>query len=145
MLCYKITARKVLTERETLTPLIQEAVLRRFYPVKGVGYYPVAIIWRSIIFQGSLLQGLASDLMSGLSARSGYYEGYIRGLRRFYYGPDVCNLQEHEKWLGLIYDRDESQSGRGLGYQHGLQGIRPVRYRSVTVFKGNTLRRGLFH
>jgi hypothetical protein len=63
-----------------------------------------------------------------LSARAGYYEGYVRGLRRFYHGPNVDTLQEHEKWLRLLYDRDETEADRGRGYQHGLQGIRPVRY-----------------
>ena len=69
-----------------------------------------------------------AEKIGRLSVRPGYYEGYIKGLRRFYHGPNVETLQEHEKWVGLVYDRDEIQADCGRGYQHGLQGIRPVRY-----------------
>ncbi len=62
----------------------------------------------------------------GLSARRGYYEGYMRGLRRFYHGPHFGSLKEHEEWLVLVYDRDQAKADRGRGYQHGLQGIRPL-------------------
>jgi hypothetical protein len=62
----------------------------------------------------------------GLSARPGYYEGYMRGLRRFYHGPHFGTLKEHEEWLVLVYDRDQTKADRGRGYQHGLQGIRPL-------------------
>jgi hypothetical protein len=66
-----------------------------------------------------------AETMCGLSDRRGYYEGYMRGLRRFYHGPHFGTLQEHEEWLGLVYDWDEAKADRGRGYQHGLQGIRP--------------------
>jgi hypothetical protein len=59
--------------------------------------------------------------------RRGYAEGYMRGLRRFYHGPQSGTLQEHETWLGLAYDRYISRAERGRGYLDGLQGIRPQR------------------
>lgn len=67
-----------------------------------------------------------AERMRGLSGRPGYYEGYMRGLRRFYHGPHFGTLWEHEEWLGLVYDRDEIRSYRGRGYRDGLQGIRPI-------------------
>jgi len=66
-----------------------------------------------------------AETMCGLFDRPGYREGYMRGLRRFYHGPRFGTLQEHEEWLGLVYDRDETKTDRGRGYQHGLQGIGP--------------------
>jgi hypothetical protein len=68
-----------------------------------------------------------AETMRGLSDRPGYHEGYMRGLRRFYQGPHFGTLQEHEEWLGLVYDRDKTKADRGRGYQDGLQGIRPRR------------------
>ena len=63
--------------------------------------------------------------MCRLSDRPGYYEGYMRGLRRFHYGPQSGTLQEHETWLSLAYDRDTAKADRGRGYLDGLQGVRP--------------------
>jgi hypothetical protein len=64
-----------------------------------------------------------AETMCGLSDRPGYYEGYMRGLCRFYHGPRFGTLQGHEKWLALGYDWDKNGAGRG--YRDGLQGIRP--------------------
>jgi hypothetical protein len=61
-----------------------------------------------------------------LSSRPGYYEGYMRGLRRFYYGSYFGTLQEHEEWLGMAYRWDGTAADQGRGYHHGLQGIRPT-------------------
>ena len=71
--------------------------------------------------------------MSAISARPGYYEGYMKGLSRFYHGPDLASLQEHEEWLTLIYARDETGADLGRGYLHGLQGIEPIRRYSVPI------------
>ena len=78
-------------------------------------------------FQSRMAQ---AELMFATSLRSGYYEGYMRGLRRLYHGPRAATLQEHEKWISLVHSRDQASSDRGQGYQHGLQGIKPIRYRS---------------
>ena len=64
--------------------------------------------------------------MSEASAKPGYYEGYVKGLRRFFHGPLFGTLQEHEAWLGLVYGRSESEADFGRGYLHGLQGIGPI-------------------
>jgi hypothetical protein len=66
--------------------------------------------------------------MRGQSGRPGYYEGYMKGLRRLYQGPGVDSLLEHEAWIGMAYSRDKAGADRGQGYQHGLQGIKPIRY-----------------
>ncbi len=64
--------------------------------------------------------------MGDLTGRLGYCEGYIRGLSRFYNGPRSETINEHEKWLGFVYDyTDVTNADRGLGYMDGLQGIRP--------------------
>ncbi|MGA2109092.1 MAG: hypothetical protein ABSH25_15785 [Syntrophorhabdales bacterium] len=73
----------------------------------------------------------------GLSDRPGYYEGYIRGLRRFYYGPHFGTLKEHEEWLVLVYDRDQAKADRGRGYQHGLQGIKPLTMSYLRTYEGS--------
>ncbi len=67
-----------------------------------------------------------AETMCGLSDRPGYYEGYMSGLRRFYHGPHFGTLREHEEWLGLFYERDETNAHRGRGYHDGLQGMRPL-------------------
>jgi hypothetical protein len=69
-----------------------------------------------------------AETMHGASSRPGYYEGYMKGLRRLYHGPDVETVQEHEVWLGLTRSRDRAGADRGQGYQHGLQGIKPISY-----------------
>ncbi len=67
-----------------------------------------------------------AETRCGDSRRPHYCEGYVRGLNRFYCGPDSGSLDEHEKWLGWAYDeRDEGNAERGRGYLDGLQGIRP--------------------
>jgi hypothetical protein len=66
-----------------------------------------------------------AQTMRRLSDRPGYYEGYARGLRRFYHGPHSGTLQEHETWLSLAYDWDKANADRGRGYLDGLQGVRP--------------------
>ena len=73
-----------------------------------------------------------AETMCGLSDRPAYYEGYMRGLRRFYHGPHFGTLQEHEGWLDLFYGWDKTRADGGRGYQDGLQGIRPVCYYSAT-------------
>jgi hypothetical protein len=66
-----------------------------------------------------------AETMRSLSKRTGYYEGYVQGLRRLYHGAHFGTLQEHEKWLGLAYDTDRARADQGRGYLDGLQGIRP--------------------
>jgi hypothetical protein len=58
---------------------------------------------------------------SSQSPCPGYYEGYVKGLHRFYYGPSYGTLQDHEEWLSRAYRGTD----QGRGYQDGLQGIRP--------------------
>ena len=60
------------------------------------------------------------------SSRPGYFEGYMKGLRRLYYGPGYGSLQEHEEWLGMAYRGNGIIADRGRGYYDGLQGVRPI-------------------
>jgi hypothetical protein len=56
-----------------------------------------------------------------LGDRPGYWEGYIRGLCRAYYGEHFETPEEHKKWLSLLGDEDASQKERGEGYREGLK------------------------
>jgi hypothetical protein len=60
-----------------------------------------------------------------LSHRIAYYQGYIKGLSRFYRGPSVETIEEHENWLTLSYNFDETTGDLGRGYRDGLMGVRP--------------------
>lgn len=51
---------------------------------------------------------------------SDYYAGYTRGLQRAFHGEQFGNQQEHDLWLGLATDADESRATRGRGYRDGL-------------------------
>ncbi len=75
-------------------------------------------------FKTKLVQ---AESMRRHSDRPGYYEGYIWGLRRRYYGPHFGSLEQHEKWLSLTYDRDQTKAEAGRGYRDGLQGFGPHR------------------
>lgn len=51
-----------------------------------------------------------------------YWRGYLRGLRRLYYGDNFGTEKEHKQWLTLS-DRNETDLCRralGLGYKAGL-------------------------
>ena len=39
-----------------------------------------------------------------LGERADFYRGYMRGLRRRYYGDNFGEPGEHEKWLALVDD-----------------------------------------
>jgi len=78
-----------------------------------------------------------ADAMGSHSTRPGYYEGYVRGLRRCYHGPLFGTLKEHEEWLVLAYDRDQTKAERGRGYQDGLQGVKPLAIHSLPTTGGS--------
>jgi hypothetical protein len=48
-----------------------------------------------------------------------YWDGYMRGLRRFYHGENFGTADEHEKWMSLT-GPDETRAERGRGYRDGL-------------------------
>ena len=50
-----------------------------------------------------------------------YWAGYERGLRRAYHGDKFGTVEEHNLWLYLKSDVDESRRLRGLGYRDGLR------------------------
>jgi hypothetical protein len=61
-----------------------------------------------------------------ISPRPAYWEGYMQGLKRFYFGPETESIKEHEEWLARFYRVDETGVDRGRGYMDGLMGVRPV-------------------
>ena len=74
-------------------------------------------------FESKMLQ---AKIMRDLGDRAYYYEGYMRGLRRAYQGRKFGTSKEHEKWLALILDPDETRREKGRGYQDGLQEKSPA-------------------
>lgn len=71
---------------------------------------------------------LYAESMKKLDDRPDYWDGYRRGLRKRYHGDNFGTIEEHEKWLSLINDRDVSRSERGRGYRDGIAEvtIRPM-------------------
>ena len=53
--------------------------------------------------------------------RADYWHGYRRGLRRARFGEQYGTAAEHQLWLMLANDTDESRAARGRGYRDGLK------------------------
>ena len=52
-----------------------------------------------------------------------YYEGYIRGLRRYYHDKIFLTEEEHRKWLTHVIESNQEKSkAEWGGYLHGLSG-----------------------
>jgi len=66
-----------------------------------------------------------ADTFRRFNNSSGYFSGYIRGLRRAFYGNKFGTAEEHDLWFALI---DDATMGKGQGYRDGLSGIRPRAY-----------------
>jgi hypothetical protein len=56
--------------------------------------------------------------LHGLGEKTDYWMGYMRGLRRKYYGDKFGTDEEHQKWLSLI--NDEYRKDLGYGYRDGF-------------------------
>ncbi len=54
-------------------------------------------------------------------ARSDYWTGYMRGLRRQHHGDKFGTDDEHERWLNAC--GDESRDQRSAGYRDGLGAV----------------------
>jgi len=54
------------------------------------------------------------------SDRPDYWQGYQRGLSRAYHGEDFGTDAEHELWLSLADDIDDTMAERGRGYRAGF-------------------------
>lgn len=68
--------------------------------------------YRTLLLRAKSMQ-LAND-------RPNFWEGYIRGLRRAFYGDRYGSAEDHRRWLALGGDslRDEMAHG----YREGLAG-----------------------
>ena len=51
--------------------------------------------------------------------RPDYWAGYWRGLRRRYHGENFGTDSEHELWMSLSDDDDETRKEEGRGYRDG--------------------------
>jgi hypothetical protein len=61
------------------------------------------------------MQGDATDPIE-----ADYWAGYQRGLRRAFHGERFGTARQHEEWLSLVNDDDQSRAARGRGYRDGL-------------------------
>ncbi|MDD3619598.1 MAG: hypothetical protein PHX57_09435 [Desulfobulbaceae bacterium] len=66
------------------------------------------------------------SIATGLKFLSGnpcYYDGYIRGLRRYYHEKIFLMEEEHRRWLAFVAGSDqEKRKAEWGGYLHGLSG-----------------------
>lgn len=69
----------------------------------------------------SLLQ--RAEIERGISDKPDYWVGYLRGLRRTYYGDAYGTDEEHALWLGLSERRDQTHRDQGEGYLAGLAAL----------------------
>lgn len=54
-----------------------------------------------------------------------FWGGYLRGIRRHYYGEKFGTTDEHAQWMRMSAHgtpRDQQSRYRGLGYQCGFAG-----------------------
>lgn len=49
-----------------------------------------------------------------------YWAGYMRGLRRKYYGDSFGTMEEHRTWAHKKYSSDKYIKQQGRGYVDGL-------------------------
>lgn len=55
-------------------------------------------------------------------ARTEYWIGYQRGLRRAFHGENFGTAEEHALWLAAVESDDVLRQQRGQGYRDGLKG-----------------------
>ena len=61
-----------------------------------------------------ILKQLADD-----PRKQNFWAGYLRGIRRNYYGETFGTDEEHETWMALADDRQDI----GDGYRAGVHGV----------------------
>jgi hypothetical protein len=71
-------------------------------------------------FQSEMLRAQTMQRLEHEPNKVDYWLGYMRGLRRSFHGLAFGSAAEHEMWLSLVGDDDESRNQRGLGYHDGL-------------------------
>jgi len=71
-------------------------------------------------FQSLLRRADTCRRLEADSLRVDWWGGYMRGLRRAYYGDKYGSAAEHDLWLSLAGDLDLSRDARGRGYRAGL-------------------------
>jgi hypothetical protein len=72
-------------------------------------------------FQSEMRRAQTMGRVTGNPHDPEYWQGYARGLRRAYHGERFGSQAEHELWLTLADDEDESRAARGRGYRDGMQ------------------------
>ena len=65
----------------------------------------------------------AANTLKSAGIKVDFYTGYMRGLRRRFHGESFCTKEEHESFMLLADDADESRKNTVLGYRAGFEGI----------------------
>ena len=52
---------------------------------------------------------------------SDYWEGYLRGLKRRFYGESFGTAEEHYRWMTLVDNPDSQKAQQGRGYRDAIQ------------------------
>jgi hypothetical protein len=60
-----------------------------------------------------------AECMRSVGDKPEYWAGFQRGLRHRYQGEESGTPEEHELWLSLTGDQDESRRQRGQAYRDG--------------------------
>ncbi|MCK9262506.1 MAG: hypothetical protein M0R18_01660 [Deltaproteobacteria bacterium] len=64
-----------------------------------------------------------AEILIRLSEDPSFFEGYRRGLRRYYHGDSFVSREEHESLMALADNAgDEQGRAKGEGYRLGLSG-----------------------
>ena len=50
-----------------------------------------------------------------------YWEGYLRGLKRRFFGESFGTAEEHHRWMTLADSPDPQKAQQGRGYRDGIQ------------------------
>lgn len=68
-----------------------------------------------------------AETLKNMSDDGSFFEGYIRGLRRYYHGKDFGTEEEHRKWLAFAGNTGDARlRAKGEGYRYGLSGCHIV-------------------
>jgi hypothetical protein len=73
-------------------------------------------------FELELHRGLSMLCCASEPDDASYWNGYVRGIRKNYYGKNFGTEAEHELWLTLICETDNRRHSLGEGYRDGLAG-----------------------
>ena len=93
----------------------------RNIPIENADDEPVTI---AVLTQGRFQSEMikAGSMQRLEPARTEYWVGYQRGLRRAFHGPSFGTPGDHALWLAALTHADAMRRQRGQGYRDGLKG-----------------------